>query len=264
LGTNNLFDANPIIDVANPSGAWTTTDTDLEALMNNFMLYKGHFLNEVQKHYGAYIYIDENYALNFINRGQQDFLSVADITDYILDKELIQKYYRITKYDGILVSQKTYEGGGTYEISWRYIKYVNGAIEIQRVTSENGINYLQKDQNILDLRQELGAQIDNNGNVIGTRKDKGYHVFPQRTLEDTFYDYEDLFIPPQMMNCKVETLDINLLDKVRYGETYPKDLYLITRLEDNSINETMDLELRKVHNGITGKPAYSYTETNVG
>jgi len=244
---------------APPDTDWSDADTDIENLKDNKLLSRTDFLFEVIKHYGAFLYIDSYYKLNFINRVRQTPpLSGYPINNFILDKTTVRTFLRDSYYDAILVSQKTIISPTQSEISWKLLKYVNGVLEVQSITDEDQIGRLQKGLRILDLRQKLGAIVSGTyPNVTyswGYRM--GYKLFPQRDYEDTIKDYYDLLRRPVLLETEIDTklfyneygVNAGLLTYIFYDDGNGAVQYVIEYIEEDLVNEKMLIRAKEYFN----------------
>lgn len=141
--------------------------TSLEPLdyrfLSAFGLKRSELLFEYQKHYGAFIYVDENKVLNIINRG-------AYIDNIIIDNDIIEatggrrEDYLIDEftpsdYNSILINVKgawnnTSPGVWQQWSGWAYVKQIDGDIDVE-IGIDANLRQINDKEKYLDLRQNL-------------------------------------------------------------------------------------------------------------
>lgn len=249
------------IDVPSDAGdtPWSDADTDIENLQTYKLLSRTDFLFEVIKHYGAFLYIDSDYRLNFVNRARRTPpISRYPIMDTMLDMATTRTFLRDSYYDALLISQKTITSPSSSEISWKLLRYVNGVLTVQTITDEDQIGQLQKGLRILDLRQKLGAIASGIYPDItyswGYRM--GYKLFPQREYEDALRDYYDLFRRPVLLETEIDTTLFNelygvnpsLLMHIFYDAGDGNVEYTIEYIEEDLVREKMLIRAKEYFN----------------
>lgn len=215
---------------------------------------RDHLLYEAQKHYGAYVFIDENYTLQFIGRNQ--FISdTVDINDKIIEGGFVKQLSVDNEYNGIIISQKTTEGILT-EISWRAIYYDSeGALHTDVILSEGHLDSIDPSLKLLDLRQKFSVSRDGDANPIRVYAGFGFRVFPQREIQSLLNDYKTLFKAPLHYECEVLVgsdggfprstyFDVKLLMPMQFGEI--ETIAQVVKSEFNLSSRTAKLTLRKI------------------
>jgi len=240
------------VDADQSTTSWSD-DVDINRIIEEEIMTQGEFLDEVVKHYGAFIDIDGNRRLNFINRAQRrGSTTTIDLRDEVLDGTRTQTYYRDAYYDGILISQKTSLGGGLYEISWKLLQYIKGVLEVTTVTNADNLGSIHGIK-ILDLRQQLG--VTTSDEVTYTRVyDMDYHVFPQRSFSQTANDYRDLFQRPRVIDAEIDLdLSVDLLNPVQFNYEHSDGtgsiITFVEYLEEHLTEEKMVIK-GKEHSGL--------------
>lgn len=227
------------VDVSQPGHLhnWDNSDANIQVLISEKLLSRTEYLGEVIKHYGAFLYVDANYNLNFINRARQTPPIYAhSINDLILDQTTTKTYVRESSYDGLLISQKTYLGGGSYEVSWKLLRYVQGVLDVTTILDESELNDI-KGLRVLDIRQKLGAIPSGGTYTWGYRT--GFRLFPQREFEETLKDYRDIFEDTIILGTEITYLeDLNLMSHIFYNDPYAQE-YQIEYMEEDLVNEKM-------------------------
>lgn len=159
----------------------------------------GTFINEMQKHYAAFIFYDKDKSLQFLSRNVQR-TAHGDIF-YSLVKDSYIKTYRPRYYNKLIMTVygDWYWNGHTYETwyGWAELWEENGQMQIKTGLSDADL----EKQDYLDLRQKLyGEPI-----FVPT-------IFQYRNRADVFEDYRDLLKGSVYYTCTVNSLDFNLLD----------------------------------------------------
>ena len=229
--------------------SWDYTQFNINYILSKGLRTRAEFLEEVIKHYGAFLYIDADYKLNFINRSRQTPPIYAHNIDP-LDQTMVRTYIRDTLYDGVIVNQLTVINPVLSEVSWRLLRYVDGEIEVTKILSEEQLNSLPAGR-VLDIRQNLGGiaydQYFNPYFVEGIRF--GYWLFPQRDLEETLKDYRDLFQSPILLECDIEhNEDAELLSHFFYTHGSGAIEYTIEYIEEDLVQEKMLIRAKQYFN----------------
>lgn len=201
------------INVNNQSGSWSSIPNFI--LSSGLLTYQ-HLLNEVQKHYGAFLFVDKNYKLNFINRSKYTNSTPLVIDNYILESDYTEIPFTFNEYDAVLINQATPMGTST-EISWRLFYWEDGLLKELQIFSEQALDSLPKNLKIIDLRQELFLQGDGVTVPFSFYKGFGYRIFPQRTRDEIYSDYKHLIDIPNKINCRIvlpENMSVDILNKI--------------------------------------------------
>ncbi len=221
-------------------------------------------LKETLKHYSAYLYVDENLNLNFISTNYNNStVKIAaenvteanyehDITYKIIDADFIRTVIVENEFDGVLVSQKTKESDNSYEVTWRLLRYIDGEISVQKIFDEEGLEEIEKDLKLIDLRQELGRkpvmtveQWKEDKVKVQFRekyKDANFWVFPQREFEDTLDDYKYFLMPNSIAEVKVMQGNYPLLSTVLIDGVS----YQIYEIDAEGIENEDTMKLRRM------------------
>jgi len=216
-------------------------------------------LFESQKHYGAYLFVDENMRLNFVNTqylensypgpfdGPPDPDGPTNITNLIYNNNFTKIPYQPNEYDGILINQENKISDTQTEASWRMLRYIDGQVEETIILSEDQIADLKKGLSLIDLRQELGFKLKDGGwDGYGSAYEKamffGYRVFPQREFDDTLADYTYLLKPVLKWECIIKPTNLSLFSFVGIDG----QLYQVFEVKMDGVENEDAITIRKV------------------
>ncbi len=216
---------------------WRDADANIENLITYGLLSRADYLFEVIKYYGAFLYVDENYKLNFINRAKQT-PPIYAVPIEILDQTRVQTYLRDSSYDAILISQQ--DGVGSEE-SWKLVRIINNETNIDLITDTNQLNALHGTR-ILDIRQKLGAiasgTVPNVTYTWGWRF--GLKIYPFIGIDETLRRYIDLYQRPRMFEGEIErTNDMKLLSYFFHNDGDGNIEYQTEKIEEDLVRDTM-------------------------
>ena len=176
---------------------------------------------EIMKHYGATIYFDANGNLNFATRNKQN---VTDYDETVMLEEL-NKSYESHEYAGLLINVKgdwKYTNGvWSHWQGWVLVWEAYG--ELQTTVVNANLNDIPKNFSYLDLRQELPSKVFT------------YRMFAQRTREEIYSDYKELFRSSVLYETTLDGVDYQLYDTISInGENYTMNYLQINFNEENT------------------------------
>jgi len=195
------------------------------------------FLKEVQKHFAAYFYIDTSGVANFINRMEALNTTAIAIDDDILDDTLIRTKTD-PKYNSLLLNVygdwSEWNGNlgtdvhGHYE-GWGVLWFEAG--EIRTFTGVNAdLSNIEGRHRYLDLRQKLQSP------------SYSWKVFDFRDPEITLNAYKDVIVPTEKIECVINRIDINAMEKVSINSIN----YQVVNSAKNIIKNSSELVLKKL------------------
>lgn len=231
-----------VINVNNQLGGWTSIPSFI--LSSNLLSYQ-HLLKEVQKHYGAYFFVDKDYKINLINRQKYTNSVANEIQDYILENDYEETPFLFNEYDALIINQSTPSGSST-EVSWRLFYRKGGVLEEEQIFSEDALEDLPENLKILDLRQELFVQGDGASVSYSFYKGFGYRIFPQRTRDEIYEDYKNILERPNKIKCSVklpDNLRIDIMNKIWISNQESFGEFIPTEIEEFPMDNVYKLTL---------------------
>lgn len=180
------------------------------------------FIDQVRKHYGAYIFLDHKGTLRLVNRTVGVANTNLEISDYIINSEYVTNFAKKSEYDSVVITD--YANGGAigailvYEQSgvanWKPLDNLNTDVE--------GFRYL-------DLR-------------LSFPHPSAYYLFNSRSLADVSSDYRTIIRRRVIVQAELSIMGIDILQKVLLNGTE----YIIMNIVKNFSNRTSNVELLKV------------------
>lgn len=212
----------------NVNGTQSFTQSDYRARED--LLKIKDFIIEMQKSYGAYIYYSGDKSINFINRNKS-LLTTVDISNLLLEDNY-EESFALRDYNRILLNvvggwSKNSEGNWESYEGWAWVYENNGEIGVDIGVSQTDIDNAT---GFLDLRQELPeVSFDN-------------VVFGAKEPEERYADYEDLLKLNKTLAATVDSVTINITDKVLLnGNEYKLD-----RVKKQYLNQTSIIEAHRL------------------
>lgn len=212
-------------------------------LVNDNEYYITQFIEEIQKHFGVFYFIDGQKRLNVVNRNV--FLQDnGKIIDTLIIDPIIQMAGRI-EYDGILISdyyesgdpnQPPASGDGLYVLR----NNGSGSVIVDAVIPYGGddseINqYLRRySSGILDLSQSW-----NDYGVQGSLYVRWWvAVFVRDTFQQRFDSYKNILSYAKKLKCKTIGYNYGLMERIYYSDKS----WLITKVKKNTLTNIAEIE----------------------
>lgn len=221
-------------------------------LQPNYMLITD-FLLELQKFYGAFLYVDQDKVLQFVNRGQYYSSAATAIDSYIEDGSYIESQDVYPEYNSIVVNLiGEVEEVSLDEYPWVSYEQDEGWFHCWQGVASDGSNLLRTynlEGNIeraetfhpyykkyLDLRQKVFYS-DEEFQVGITYPD----LFPELDTNEIFNLYSTLFGGYKKVTLPLLGVNWKLFDKVTLGSTN----YSIFSMTKNIRGDKTEVELIK-------------------
>jgi len=186
---------------------------------------------EIMKHYGATIYFDAYGHLNFITRNKRN---ETDYNETVM-LETLNKSYELHGYSGLIINVKgnwKYVNGN-WELwaGWVLVWEEDGALQVQILDAN--LSSVPRNFSYLDLRQELPEKVYFGYSLGATAK--MYRMFLQRTREEIYNDYKELFRSSVLYETTLDGVDYQLYDTISInGENYTMNYLQIDFNEENT------------------------------
>ena len=186
---------------------------------------------EMMKHYGATIYFDADGHLNFITRNKRN---ETDYNETVM-LETLNKSYELHEYSGLIINVKGNWNyvNGNWQLweGWVLVWEEGGALQVQTLNAN--LSNVPRNFSYLDLRQAL-PEIVYFGYSLGATA-KMYRVFAQRTREEVYSDYKELFRSSVLYETTLDGVDYQLYDTISInGENYTMNYLQIDFNEENT------------------------------
>lgn len=228
------------------SGFYTTTLQPNYMPINDFIL-------ELQKFYGAFLYVDQDRVLQFVNRGQYNSSTATAIDDYIEDINYEESQDVYPEYNSIVINLiGDVEEVSLDEYPWVDYETAEGWFHCWLGIASDGSNLLRTFdlngnidraetwhpyyKNYLDLRQKVYYS-DEEFQVGITYPD----LFPELVTEEIFELYSTLFGGYKIVKLTLYGLGWKLFDKV----TLDSSNYSIFSMVKNIKSGNTEVELIK-------------------
>lgn len=211
-----------------------------------------NYLDELQKHYGAYIYATADKKINFINRMKYN-IAEHHITDDIMN--IIESGFEPNPYKAIGVSlwlQNTIDPDVDVNNDGNYLilptgkaKYVNMVVENNVALGDWDLDLLRSYPtyrfNHLDLRNSMPAT-----SGFDSWEMLKWNPVSFETVANRYSAYKNIFNSAKIMTISADGYNYNLLDQVFLDDTSTPDVrYVITSIKKNLMNKTSILKLRE-------------------
>jgi hypothetical protein len=183
------------------------------------------FLLEMQKHYGAYLFYNQQTKnICFYNRN----ITVGELNiDDLIIEDTFERSYGERTYEGLIVNATEVDGAWTWTGFAKVRINADSTMSTERVVSEEEISSLK---NYLDLRQDFPYQ------------GFTWYVFEIRDPAQRFTDYKELLLQPLTYKCVINTTSIQLLNKVIYQGGW----YTVKRIEKNFLEGKSTIEISQI------------------
>jgi hypothetical protein len=211
-----------------------------------------NYLDELQKHYGSYIYATADKKLNFINRAKYN-ATIHHISNNVMN--ILESGYEPTPYKAIGVSlwlQNAIDPDADVNNDGNYLILPNGKAKYVNMVVENSVALGDWDRDLnysypayrfnhLDLRNSMPAT-------------SGFDPFEMLKWNPVAYDtvanrysaYKNILNSAKVMTVIVDGYNYNLLDQAYLDDSStPNTRYIIMSIKKNLKNETSVLKLRE-------------------
>lgn len=214
-------------------------------LVNDTEYFITQFIEEIQKHFGLFYFVDGTKTLNVVNRNVFLLDNSKEIDDVVISPVI--NFANLREYDGIMISDfyeandpdqpSNSQGDGLYVLK----NNGSGDVIVEAVMPYGGddseINlFLRKyPGGILDLSQRW-----NDYGVQGQTYVRWWvAVFVRDTFQQRFDSYKNILSYAKKIRCKVVGYDYELMERVKFQD----DNYLVVAVSKNLLDGTADLEL---------------------
>jgi hypothetical protein len=213
-------------------------------LVNDTNYFITNFIDEIQKHFGVFYFIDGTKKLRVVNRNV--FLSD---NSKVIDESIIEPVFQMAdmrEYEGILISdfydgedpdQPPNSGDGLYVVT----NDGGNSVTVKQVLPYGGDDseidlFLRKyPQGVLDLSQRW-----NDYGVQGEWYVRWWvAVFVRDTFQQRFDSYKNILSYAKILKCKTIGYDYELMERVKYQDKS----YLVRAVKKNTLSETAELEM---------------------
>jgi hypothetical protein len=225
---NLFFEEGKIINIdVNGNQNWSNDYVFVYDSASDGYLHLDHHLTiadmmvEIMKHYGATIYFGTNGNLNFTTRNKKNEASY----DESVMLEDLNKSYELHEYAGLLinVSGEWQLINGTWSQWEGWVLVWEAYNELQTTVITANLNNIPKNFSYLDLRQELPDKVFD------------YRMFAQRTRDEIYADYKELFRSSVLYETTLNGTDYEIYDTLVYnGEEYTMNYLQIDMTSQNT------------------------------